>query len=38
MKARIFHRVIGLVLLLGWIAFVLLLAGVGSELLTKPPT
>jgi hypothetical protein len=37
MKARTFHRVIGLVLLLGWIVFVLLLAGVGSELLTKPP-
>ena len=37
MRAKAYHRVIGIVLLVGWIAFVLLLAGVGSGALTNPP-
>jgi hypothetical protein len=35
MKTKSFNRVIGWVLIFGWAAFVLLLAGVASGLLTK---
>jgi hypothetical protein len=37
MSRRTYNRVIGVVLALGTVVFVLLLAGVGSELLTRPP-
>jgi hypothetical protein len=37
MRAKAYHRLIGIVLLVGWIAFVLLLAGVGSDALTNQP-
>ena len=37
MRAKAYHRLIGIVLLVGWAAFALLLAGVGSGALTKPP-
>jgi hypothetical protein len=36
MRAKAYHRLIGIVLLVGWIVFVLLLAGVGARALTNP--
>jgi hypothetical protein len=37
MSRRSYNRVIGAILALGAAIFLLLLAGVGSELLTRPP-
>lgn len=37
MSRRAYNRLIGAILALGAFVFVLLLAGVGSELLTRPP-
>ncbi len=37
-KGKPFNRFIGYVLAVGAMAFVLLLAGVGSGILTNPPT
>lgn len=37
MSRMAYNRVIGAALALGAAAFVLLLAGIGSELLTRPP-
>jgi hypothetical protein len=37
MKAKAYNRVIGWVLAIGALIFALLLAGVGSGLLTNPP-
>jgi hypothetical protein len=36
MRAKTYHRIVGWVLVVGWVVFVLLLAGVGSGLLTNP--
>ena len=38
MKAKAFNRAIGWVLVAGAVVFVLLLAGLGSGLLTNPPS
>ena len=38
MRPKAYHRLIGIVLLVGWVAFALLLAGAGSGALTDPPT
>lgn len=37
MRAKTYHRLIGIVLLVGWVVFAMLLAGVGSGALTNPP-
>jgi len=37
MSRRTYNRIIGVVLALGAAIFLLLLAGVGSDLLTRPP-
>jgi len=36
-RAKAYHRIIGVVLAIVWIVFVSLLAGVGSDVLTNPP-
>jgi hypothetical protein len=36
MRAKTYHRIVGWVLVAGWVVFALLLAGVGSGLLTNP--
>ncbi len=38
MRAKAYYRLIGILLLVGWVAFAMLLAGVGSGALTNPPT
>jgi hypothetical protein len=38
MSRRAFNRLIGAILAAGAAIFVLLLAGIGSEILTRPPT
>jgi len=37
MSRRAYNRLVGAVLVAGAVAFVLLLAGIGSDLLTRPP-
>jgi hypothetical protein len=37
MSRKAYHRLIGTILALGALTFVLLLAGVGSGFLTRPP-
>jgi hypothetical protein len=38
MSRAAYNRLIGTILLIGAAIFVLLLAGIGSELITRPPT
>jgi hypothetical protein len=38
MSRRAYNRVIGAILAAGALIFVLLLAGIGSDLITRPPT
>lgn len=38
MRAKAYNRLIGIVLLVGWVVLALLLAGFGSAVLTDPPT
>ncbi len=35
MKAKSYNRLIGWILALGWVVFILLLAGVASEVVTN---
>lgn len=37
MSRRAYNRLIGAILTLGALVFVLLLTGIGSELITRPP-
>jgi hypothetical protein len=37
MSRRAYNRLIGVILALGALVFVLLLTGVGSDLITRPP-
>lgn len=37
MRAKAYHRLIGIVLLVGWVVFALLLAGVGAVVFTYNP-